>query len=177
MDHKYSFLKSATVILFIISTIIYLPSCEKEENAQSNEDKNRQYFEGKWKVLNGFAYAINQNDDKITTAIFKPDVFAHEFFANGNYTGHDLVKNVSENGSWKLENIKEVNGEFEATLAITTPTLQGSKGELSIDADGYQRYYVAYKTKDFDDMIMISKKYKAYPYDVNWVEIFVRKVN
>ena len=164
-----------STILFICIATLTILGCEKDSETSDENDKAIAAIKGKWTVNSGTSYALDDDGEQIVTATLKPNVLGYEFLANGNFTAYEYVSNTSENGSWKLEDVKQSNTEIDAILAITTPSLQGSKGESPVDADGYQRYYIGISSSEGHEMNWISKKYEAYPYNKNWIEILLSK--
>lgn len=158
-------------LILIFSTLI---SCGKEEKSDTQTEKAMSLLEGKWVLESGNSWAINENGVKVKTATLNPGVVAHEFFSDGRYIGYDNVSNVTEAGQWKLEEVHLLN-ELFATLAITTPSIQALKGELSIDPDGFQRYDIESTANDVRSFMLTSKTYAAYPYEKNWVELKFKK--
>jgi len=161
--------KISTKVFFLILSVFFAISCVSDKPVEDDKIKNTSIVIGKWTIKAGATYAINENGKEITTATLKPNVFAHELLANGDYIGHDYVGNTTVKGSWKLENTIESSEEFKTTLAITTPDTQANKGSLFIDQDGYQRFLLSIAIKTTPNtMHLKSKEYEAYPYDKNW---------
>lgn len=174
MNALLSILKRTVQISAVILLFTAFISCSKEEKTDTATEQAMSLLEGKWILEYGYSWAINESGAKIKTATLNPGVVTHEFFADGRYTGYDNVKNVSEAGQWKLEEIHLVN-ELFATLAISTPSTQALKGELSVDPDGFQRYEIESTASNIKSFLLTSKIYAAYPYDKNWVELKFKK--
>ena len=176
MHTKTFYYKSHFLLCLFVTIIFTLNSCDDEADEKVQTNKTTQLILGKWTNKSGATFAINDVGEEIVTATLKPNVIGYEFFANGDLIGYEFVTNTSEKGSWKLENVSQSDTELKAILAITSPTFQASKGELSVDDDGYQRYEIGVNTANPNTMNWITqKKYEAYPYKQNWAEILLSK--
>lgn len=174
---KSSFKFMTLLLVGILSTAAM---CNKESDATPNEPEYTSLV-GYWKLKSGSTYGKKENGTTIKTATLNAGVFAHEFFADGKYSGHDLTGSLpSESGTWKLE-VQMLDGkDIEVgTLSITTPSTQALAGELSVDADGSQKYEISSLTAPVGGtkpiITLISKKYEAYPYPENWAEYIFEK--
>lgn len=149
--------------------------CQKDDAAGGGNGAEYTSLIGYWKLKNGVSYAKKADGTTITTATLKEGVFAHEFFKDGKYTGHDLTGTLpSATGTWKLE-VKKTDGKDieEGILAVSTADTKDMAGELFVDADGAIRYEIATIDAPVGGsksvMTLTTKKYKGYPYDENWV--------
>ncbi|MBK8622573.1 MAG: hypothetical protein IPN79_12640 [Saprospiraceae bacterium] len=170
---------SLKLILFF-SVFLFFTSCETEET-DDQKTKDNELILGYWLLAKGETYAINTHGVNIITATLNPNVFAHEFLADGTYIGHDFTGSTpGETGTWKLEVTKKEGNEIdEGTLSITTPGTMANKGLLFIDADGSMKFKIEStfsRPNDKKSVIYLeTKKYEAYPYSENWAKYIFEK--
>lgn len=165
-------------IILIYSLFLAFSSCETDESDDQTA-KDNALVVGYWLVKKGETYAINNDGEKIKTATLNPDVFAHEFLADGSYIGHDLVSNHQEKGTWKLEvQFKDLNDIEEGILSISTPSTMSS-GNPFADPDGSLKYKISTilskVTNKKSVMYLETKKYESYPYKENWAYFTLEK--
>ncbi|HMQ49476.1 MAG TPA: hypothetical protein PKA00_18510 [Saprospiraceae bacterium] len=176
-------LKSGIQLMAILAIAVFSTAsmCQKSSDNTGDQEPENTSLIGYWKVKSGNTYAINSQGQQIITATLKEGVFAHEFFADGTYKGHDLTgTNPSETGTWKLEVIKLDGLDIkEGILSITTPSSQSIAGQLFVDADGSMKYSIATINNPADGSKPIftleTKKYEVYPYAENWAVYMFQK--
>ena len=165
-------------ILVVVAMLSFFSSCEEGGDVEEESNTVEKSILGVWTVKSGTVYAVNSKGETIVTATVRQGTFAHELLAGGKYIGHDYVGKTTETGNWVLEN-PQVNGkEFEAVLAISTPSTQASKGEIFIDSDGFQRFNLkaALVENKFQSINLFSKEYEAFPYEKSWIEYLFSKL-
>lgn len=160
--------------IFLLAILSIASQCKKDNDTTPDDGPEYTSLLGYWKLKSGVSYAKKEDGTTITTATLNPGTFAHEFFADGKYTGHDLTGNIpSESGTWKLE-VKTLDGKDieEGTLSVTTPSTQALAGEIFVDADGSQKFEIASINSPSSGskpiITLTTKKYEAYPYAENW---------
>ena len=164
-------------LLILITTTSSM--CSKDEEDTPNQ--NYTSLIGLWKVKSGTTYAINDKNEQIVTATIKEGVVGHEFLSDGSYIGHDYTGTTpGEKGNWELK-ITLLDGQDieDGTLAISSPSIKQSAGDLFVDADGYIRYSIATIDQPIGGsksvMTLTTKKYEAFPYNENWaVFVFIK---
>lgn len=166
-------------IILIYSLFLAFSSCETDESDDQTA-KDNALVVGYWLVKTGETYAINNDGEKIKTATLNPNVFAHEFLADGSYIGHDFISNHQEKGIWKLEvQFKDGNDIEEGTLSITTPNTVSGSGNPFSDPDGSVKYKITSIFSRINDkksvMYLETKKYESYPYKENWAYFTLEK--
>lgn len=165
--HVVSF---TTKFLFVFTLFLHFTACETEDDNDQKTNDN-ELITGFWVLKKGEARANNEKGEVIITATLKPDVFAHQFNADGTYEGFDLTGNTpGEKGTYRLEVNKKDNIGADGYLYITTPSSLASKGELFVEKDGSINYsFTTVKSDGKTLLFMVTKKYEAYPYAKNWV--------
>ncbi|MBK8390681.1 MAG: hypothetical protein IPL23_15940 [Saprospiraceae bacterium] len=152
-----------------------------EEIEDDKNDTFNQELLGYWTLAEGTSFAINDKGVQITTATLKPNTFAHEFFANGTTIGYDLTGHLpKEEYKWELvvrqNDVKDIE---EGTLSFWNETTKQQAGELFFDSDGRLNYSITslhkFSLTGKSRIYLKTKKYEAYPYKENWVELVYEK--
>jgi hypothetical protein len=171
-----------TYTTFLLLSLFSTASmCNKENAEDDNNDPEYTSLIGYWKLKLGQTFAIKDDGQQIVTATLNPGVFAHEFFSDGTYKGHNLIgTEPGESGTWKLTVTALDDKDIEdGILSITTPSTQSLAGELFVDADGSLKYSIASINNPADGgkpiITLTTKQYEAYPYSKNWAVYVLEK--
>ncbi len=120
--------------IFSLLFISMLLGCSGTTEELENETKSRfeQELLGYWILVEGTSYAINDKGTQITTATFKPNTVAHEFFKDKTAIAYDLTGHLpKEEYKWELvvrqNDVKDIE---EGTLSFWNETTKQQAGEL-----------------------------------------------
>jgi len=149
------------------------------------EDETKSAFDqellGYWILVEGTSHAINDKGEQITTATFKPNTVAHEFFNDGTATAYDLTGSFPEDEyQWELKVTQSENSEIdEGTLTLWNEESGSLAGTLFYDDKGHLTYAIEtlkkYSGTGKPRMYLKTKKFEAYPYKENWIFLTYEK--
>ena len=169
--------------IFSLLFISMLLGCSGTTEELENETKSRfeQELLGYWILVEGTSYAINDKGTQITTATFKPNTVAHEFFKDKTAITYDLTGSFPEEKyNWELKVTQSDNSEIDGgTLTFWNDNTKSQAGQLFFDDKGRLTYDIEtlskFSTTGKARMYLKSKKYEAYPHKENWSSLVFEK--